>query len=168
MTAANMTAPTAPTAPTAEAIQEALEFLRVLSERKPSPENTGTTASDSAGSDIFKTIEAALKICSEAKDASAHGEDDLEEDDGNASRKKHAACSAGPGLDAEDEGSDDEEEEAEEEDEEEEDEDEEEDDNPFAGDYYWCPGSEWKAIGLVAGGAALVGLGALLYKLFDD
>ena len=37
---------------------------------------------------------------------------------------------------------------------------------PNAGDYYRHP--EWKTIGLVVGGAALVGLRALLYKMFDD
>ena len=39
---------------------------------------------------------------------------------------------------------------------------------PNAGDHYWHPGPEWKTIGLVVGGAALVGLRALLYKMFDD
>ena len=45
---------------------------------------------------------------------------------------------------------------------------EEEEDNEFAGEYYWDPAPEWKTIGLVAGGAALVGLGALLHSLFDN
>ena len=36
-------------------------------------------------------------------------------------------------------------------------------DDDFDGDYDWSPGPEWETIGYVAGGAALVGLGALLY-----
>ena len=43
------------------------------------------------------------------------------------------------------------------------DEDECDGDDDFDGDYYWSPGPEWETIGYVAGGAALVGLGALLY-----
>ena len=43
------------------------------------------------------------------------------------------------------------------------DDDDEDDDDDFEGDYYWSPGPEWETIGYVAGGAALVGLGALLY-----
>ena len=35
-------------------------------------------------------------------------------------------------------------------------------------DYYWSPGPEWETIGYVAGGAALVGLGALLYHWLKD
>ena len=34
--------------------------------------------------------------------------------------------------------------------------------------YYWSPGPEWETIGYVAGGAALVGLGALLYHWLKD
>ena len=37
------------------------------------------------------------------------------------------------------------------------------DDDDFEDDYYWSPGPEWETLGYVAGGAALVGLGALLY-----
>ena len=112
------------TTPTAEAIQEALAFLKNLSE-KSSMESADKPESF-FNSDIFKTIEAALKNSAEAKAVSENNEEASE------------------------------------------DEDEEEEDNPFADDYYWNPGPEWKTIGLVAGGAALVGLGALLYKLFDD
>ena len=43
------------------------------------------------------------------------------------------------------------------------DEDECDGDDDFDGDYYWSPGPEWETLGYVAGGAALVGLGALLY-----
>ena len=42
------------------------------------------------------------------------------------------------------------------------------DDDDFDGDYYWSPGPEWETIGYVAGGAALVGLGALLYHWLKD
>ena len=41
-------------------------------------------------------------------------------------------------------------------------------DDDFDGDYYWSPGPEWETIGYVAGGAALVGLGALLYHWLKD
>ena len=49
-----------------------------------------------------------------------------------------------------------------------EDDDEDDDDEDFEGDYYWSPGPEWETIGYVAGGAALVGLGALLYHWLKD
>ena len=42
------------------------------------------------------------------------------------------------------------------------------DDNEFEDEYIWNPGPEWETIGYVAGGAALVGLGALLYHLLKD
>ena len=42
------------------------------------------------------------------------------------------------------------------------------DDDDFEDDYYWSPGPEWETIGYVAGGAALVGLGALLYHWLKD
>ena len=41
-------------------------------------------------------------------------------------------------------------------------------DDDFEDDYYWSPGPEWETIGYVAGGAALVGLGALLYHWLKD
>ena len=41
-------------------------------------------------------------------------------------------------------------------------------DDDFEDDYYWRPGPEWETIGYVAGGAALVGLGALLYHWMKD
>ena len=34
--------------------------------------------------------------------------------------------------------------------------------------YFWNPGPEWKTIGLVAGGAALLGLGVLITKWMKD
>ena len=43
------------------------------------------------------------------------------------------------------------------------DDDDEDDDDDFEDDYYWSPGPEWETLGYIAGGAALVGLGALLY-----
>ena len=113
--------------PTAEAIQEALAFLKNLSE-KSSMESADKPESF-FNSDIFKTIEAALKSTAEAQDDEDEDDEDMDTD---------------------------------------EDDDDDDDDNPFAEEYYWNPGPEWKTIGLVAGGAALVGLGALLYKLFDD
>ena len=142
--------------PTAEAIQEALAFLRNLSE-KSSAESAEKTESF-FNSDIFKTIEAALKSTAEAKNASI--EDKPEEEDESVQRKKHAAYTKETDIEDEDEDAEDEADNEED--------DDDDDDNPFAGDYYWNPGPEWKTIGLVAGGAALVGLGALLYKLFDD
>ena len=150
------------TTPTADAIQEALAFLKNLSEKKTSEENAeGSEKTESFfNSDIFKTIEAALKNSAEAKAVSENNEEASEDEDENARKRKQAAFTASQDTD------DDEEEDADTD--EEEDDDEEEEDNPFADDYYWNPGPEWKTIGLVAGGAALVGLGALLYKLFDD
>ena len=137
------------TTPTADAIQEALAFLKNLSEKNSgeSAENSGKTESF-FNSDIFKTIEAALKNSAEAKAVSENSEEASEDEDESVHKKKQAAFSASQDTDEDDE--------------------EEEEDNPFAGEYYWNPGPEWKTIGLVAGGAALVGLGALLYKLFDD
>ena len=152
------------TTPTADAIQEALAFLKNLSEKNSgeSVENTGKTESF-FNSDIFKTIEAALKNSAEAKAVSENSEDVSEDEEETVHEKKQAAFNASQDTD------DDEEEDADTEDDDEGDDDEkEEEDNPFAGEYYWNPGPEWKTIGLVAGGAALVGLGALLYKLFDD
>ena len=143
--------------PTAEAIQEALAFLRNLSE-KSSMESADKPESF-FNSDIFKTIEAALKSTAEAKTTAAPVKvDNSEGEDEKVHQKKHAACAA---------TQDDEDEEDEDMDTDEDD-DDDDDDNPFAEEYYWNPGPEWKTIGLVAGGAALVGLGALLYKLFDD
>ena len=136
------------TTPTAEAIQEALAFLRNLSEKNASEDAEKTESL--FNSDILKTIEAALKSSAETKAKTAPVED--EEDD----EEEDVECAG----DVEDEEED-------EDDDDDADEDDEED-NPFAGTYYWNPGPEWKTIGLVAGGAALVGLGALLYKLFDD
>ena len=133
--------------PTSEAVRQALEFLRNLAEQKTDHDDAGKTDRDSMlNSDIFKTIEAALKSVAETK-TNAKAKPAPVEDDGN--EEEEAEC-------------------ADNEDEEEEEDDNSEENNPFAGTYYWNPGPEWKTIGLVAGGAALVGLGALLYKLFDD
>ena len=48
------------------------------------------------------------------------------------------------------------------------DDDDSDEDDGFEDDYFWNPGPEWETIGYVAGGAALVGLGALLYHLLKD
>ena len=161
-TAATEKAATAKAAPTAEAIQEALTFLRAFAERKTSAndsENPDGNALDN--SDIFKTIEIALKSFQEAKAASARNRP---EEHGKTTGGKMHAYASEQTVDSEDEYD-----EYEDYDEyEEEEDDDEEGDDPFAGSYYWNPGPEWKTIGLVAGGAALVGLGALLYKMFDD
>ena len=41
-------------------------------------------------------------------------------------------------------------------------------DNEFAGEYVWNPAPEWEPVAYAAGGAALVGLGALLYHWLKD
>ena len=136
-------------APTAEAIQDALELLKNLVEQKSASKTAGEDEKLESffKSDVFKAIEAALKGGAEAKAETDPEKGDSEEDREGIRRRKHAA-------DVADGNPEEEEDEA--------------DDNPFAGEYYWNPGPEWKTISLVAGGAALVGLGALLYKLFDD
>jgi hypothetical protein len=48
------------------------------------------------------------------------------------------------------------------------DDDSDDDDDDFIDDGYFHPGPEWETIGYVAGGAALVGLGALLYHWLKD
>ena len=48
------------------------------------------------------------------------------------------------------------------------DDDDSDEDEEFEDDYFWNPGPEWETIGYVAGGAALVGLGALLYHWLKD
>ena len=48
------------------------------------------------------------------------------------------------------------------------DDDDSDEDDDFEDDYFWNPGPEWETIGYVAGGAALVGLGALLYHWLKD
>ena len=42
------------------------------------------------------------------------------------------------------------------------------DDNEFEGEFFWNPAPEWEPVAYAAGGAALVGLGALLYHLLKD
>ena len=144
--------------PTAEAIQEALAFLRNLSEK--SSAESAEKPESFFSSDIFKTIEAALKSTAEAKATAASDEEaNSEEEAENVRRKRHAARAA---------ARDDEDEEDEDMDTDDDDDEGDDDNKSFAEEYYWNPGPEWKTIGLVAGGAALVGLGALLYKLFDD
>ena len=77
MTATTINTKTA--APTAEAIQEALAFLRNLSEKNSG--ESGEKAESFFNSDIFKTIEAALKSSAEAKTVSENGEDASDEND---------------------------------------------------------------------------------------
>lgn len=48
------------------------------------------------------------------------------------------------------------------------DDDSDDDDDDFIDDGYFHPGPEWESIEYVAGGAALVGLGALLYHWLKD
>ena len=48
------------------------------------------------------------------------------------------------------------------------DDDSDDDDDDFIDDGYFHPGPEWETIGYVAGGAALVGIGALLYHWLKD
>ena len=48
------------------------------------------------------------------------------------------------------------------------DDDSDDDDDDFIDDGYFHPGPEWETIEYVAGGAALVGLGALLYHWLKD
>lgn len=48
------------------------------------------------------------------------------------------------------------------------DDDDSNEDNDFEDEYFWNPAPEWETIGYVAGGAALVGLGALLYHWLKD
>ena len=48
------------------------------------------------------------------------------------------------------------------------DDDDSDEDDDFEDDYFWNPGPEWETIGYVAGGATLVGLGALLYHWLKD
>ena len=153
MTAATPTIPQ--TAPTAEAIQQALEFLKDLAEQKPTSDENGTSNSNPMfDSDILKTIEAVLKNSAETKEkAKAAPIKEEKEEEGN-----DAECA----VDDEDE------EDAKCASNNEEDDEEDSEDNPFEGEYYWNPGPEWKTIGLVAGGAALVGLGVLLHKMIKD
>lgn len=98
------------TAPTAEAIQEALAFLRNLSEKKTSEENAeGSEKTDSVfNSDIFKTIEAALKSAAEAKAVSENGEEASEDEDETIHKKKQAAFTASQDTDEDEEDDDDE------------------------------------------------------------
>ena len=42
------------------------------------------------------------------------------------------------------------------------------DENEFAGEFFWNPAPEWEPVAYAAGGAALVGFGALLYHLLKD
>ena len=48
------------------------------------------------------------------------------------------------------------------------DDDDSDDDNEFAGEYVWNPAPEWEPVAYAAGGAALVGLGALIYHMLKD
>ena len=142
MTATN---PATQTVPTPEAIQQALVFLKNFAEQKQTADENGKPDPNSFfNSDIFRTIESVLKNSAEAKPKPVPAKDGQEDDD------EDVECEC-----------------ADEDDEDEEDEEDENRDYDL-GDVYWHPGPEWKTIGLVAGGAALVGLGVLLYKMFDD
>lgn len=46
--------------------------------------------------------------------------------------------------------------------------DEEDTTDEFDGEFFWNPAPEWEPVAYAAGGAALVGLGALLYHLLKD
>ena len=48
------------------------------------------------------------------------------------------------------------------------DDDDSDEDNEFEGEYFWNPAPEWELVAYAAGGAALVGLGALLYHWLKD
>ena len=48
------------------------------------------------------------------------------------------------------------------------DDDDSDEDNEFEGEFCWNPAPEWEPVAYAAGGAALVGLGALLYHLLKD
>ena len=48
------------------------------------------------------------------------------------------------------------------------DDDDSDEDNEFEGEFFWNPAPEWEPVAYAAGGAALVGLGALLYHLLKD
>ena len=48
------------------------------------------------------------------------------------------------------------------------DDDDSDEDNEFEGEFFWNPTPEWEPVAYAAGGAALVGLGALLYHLLKD
>ena len=148
------------TTPTADAIQEALAFLKNLSEKKMSEENAeGNEKTESFfNSDIFKTIEAALKNSAEAKAVSENNEDASEDEEETARKRKQAAFTASQDTD------DDEEEDADTNDDEEEDDDDYEEDNDG-----WDIG-DVLAIGAgVALGAAVVYGGIKLGKaIFSD
>ena len=48
------------------------------------------------------------------------------------------------------------------------DDDDSDEDNEFDGEFFWNPAPEWEPVAYAAGGAALVGLGALLYHWLKD
>ena len=48
------------------------------------------------------------------------------------------------------------------------DDDDSDEDNEFEGEFFWNPAPEWEPVAYAAGGAALVGLGALFYHLLKD
>lgn len=151
------------TTPTAEAIQEALAFLKNLSEKKTSEGTAGGSENTESlfNSDVFKTIEAALKGIAEAKTDASTGKDAPNENvdgEGAAPGKENAARFTR--SDSEDEDEDDEEE----------DEDEEEDDDDYEEDNDGWDIGDVLAIGAgVALGAAVVYGGIKLGKaIFSD
>lgn len=156
MTATTINTKTA--APTAEAIQEALAFLRNLSEKNSG--ESGEKAESFFNSDIFKTIEAALKSSAEAKTVSENGKGASDEnddaEDAASGKESSVQFSRSDSEDSEDDDAD----EADEDDEE--DEEEDSDDGWDIGDVL--------AIGAgVALGAAVVYGGIKLGKaIFSD
>lgn len=158
MTATTINTKTA--APTAEAIQEALAFLRNLSEKNSG--ESGEKAESFFNSDIFKTIEAALKSSAEAKTVSENGEGASDEnddaEDAASGKESSAQFSRSDSEDSEDDDAD----EADEEEDDDADEEEDSDDSWDIGDVL--------AIGAgVALGAAVVYGGIKLGKaIFSD
>ena len=148
------------TTPTAEAIQEALAFLRNLSEKNSG--ESGEKTESSFNSDVFKTIEAALKNSAEAKAMSENVEETSEDEDETVHKKKQAAFTASQDTDEDEENDDIEDDDEEEEDDDDDYEEEDNDDDWGIGDVL--------AIGAgVALGAAVVYGGIKLGKaIFSD
>ena len=148
------------TTPTAEAIQEALAFLKNLSEKNSTESAEGSEKPEFPfSSDVFKTIEAALKNSAEANAVSENGEEASDDEAETVREKKQAAFTASQDTDEDEEDAD-----TEDDDEEDEDDDDYEEDNDG-----WDIG-DVLAIGAgVALGAAVVYGGIKLGKaIFSD